>query len=385
MATSMTVFIFVTCLSLLCTYVLGEGRFLLAHVPEYLKVKTDEGPINANEVPDLFQLALGFSSSKPLSWHGMSAGSIFRRPKAGVLITVEEIQGTDALKPSALQSIPIKQVQPGSLTLDSVKDNIINMYGKSKPVSVELVAGAEFIRSPEEFPKLFEGLPPLRLDRMMPLLKGSTSVTLQLSPLTLNLTHQSDVNFFSELQIMQEVLLKLKENRAVVDDNVPDIYSFELSGFRALQSEYGSDSAQVVDAMNVLADFIQQWGREMIELYGEDLFMGVATVPMEAFMHRQGRSLMQSTDSTTTNAPTTTKVNPATTAGPTPAPVANITPSALNVAPYYDETFPVFFNIFLWMGIILVIAVVVVAMMLGNMDPGDSIIYRMTSQRIKID
>ena len=74
-----------------------------------------------------------------------------------------------------------------------------------------------------------------------------------------------------------------------------------------------------------------------------------------------------------------------TAAEPTLAPIANITPSALNVAPYYDDTFPVFFNIFLWMGVILVIAVVVVTSMLGNMDPGDSIIYRMTSQRIKID
>eukprot|EP00057_Strongylocentrotus_purpuratus_P025917 XP_011680391.1 PREDICTED: renin receptor [Strongylocentrotus purpuratus] len=376
-----------TCFSSFCTYVLGEGRFMLAHVPDYINVHPDAGPINANEIPDLFPLALGFSSSKPVSWHGMSSGSIFKRPKAGVLITIEEIQGTDALKPSALHSVPINQVKRGSLNLDSMKDTIRNMYGKGKPVSVELAAGVEFVQSPDEFPKLFEGLPPLRLDRMMPLLKGSTSVTLELSPMILNLTHQSDVNFFSELQIMKEVLLKLKENRAVVEDNIPDIYSFELSGFRVLQTEYGVDSAQVTDAMNVLADFIQQWGRDMVELYGEDLFMGVATVPMEAFMHRQGRSLMQSTGSTTaapTDAPTTMG-DLTTTAEPTQAPIANITPSALNVAPYYDDTFPVFFNIFLWMGVILVVAVVVVTSMLGNMDPGDSIIYRMTSQRIKID
>ncbi|XP_071484405.1 renin receptor-like isoform X1 [Diadema antillarum] len=395
MATSMSSLLSLTFLSVLYSYVLADGRFMLAHVPDYVTVHTDVGAIDAHEIPDVFSLALGFSSSKPVSWHGLTNGNLFRRPKAAVLVTIEELAGTDALEPSSLKSVPVKQVKPGSLNLDAVRDAISRTYGNGKRVAVELNAGMEFVQSPEDFPDLFRGLPPLRLDKMVPLLKGSTSVTRNLSPYALNLTHPADLSFFSELQVMQEVLLKLKENPAVVEDNVPDVFAFELSGFRALQSQYGADSAQVIDAQNVLADFIQKWGQEMIDLYGGDLFMGVATVPMEAFLHRQGRSLMQATEPTTESTSTMmTGVTTVNTEGtvtvvtkltPTEAPSSEVTPESLNVAPYYDDSFPVFFNIFLWLGIVLALATLVIAYMLGNMDPGDSIIYRMTSQRIKMD
>ena len=65
---------------------------------------------------------------------------------------------------------------------------------------------------------------------------------------------------FHPFTLLPHVLspLQLKENTAVVKDNVPDIYVFELSGLRVLQSEYGKDSAQVIDAQNILADFLQQ-------------------------------------------------------------------------------------------------------------------------------
>lgn len=58
----------------------------------------------------------------------------------------------------------------------------------------------------------------------------------------------------------------------------------------------------------------------------------------------------------------------------------------LNLADDYDEDFPVIFNIMLWFSIALIFALISICMVIANMDPGrDSIIYRMTSTRMKKD
>lgn len=57
-----------------------------------------------------------------------------------------------------------------------------------------------------------------------------------------------------------------------------------------------------------------------------------------------------------------------------------------NLAYPYNYNYSVIFNIILWMMIGLALAVIVISYNLWNMDPGyDSIIYRMTNQKIRMD
>lgn len=52
----------------------------------------------------------------------------------------------------------------------------------------------------------------------------------------------------------------------------------------------------------------------------------------------------------------------------------------------YDDTFPAIFNIWLWLLIIIGLALYAVCLVLWYMDPGrDSVIYRVTSQRMKTE
>lgn len=61
-------------------------------------------------------------------------------------------------------------------------------------------------------------------------------------------------------------------------------------------------------------------------------------------------------------------------------------PSSLNLEWDYDQDYPAMFNIILWIMVAWIISVFVIAYGMWNMDPGrDSIIYRMTSQRLKKD
>lgn len=61
------------------------------------------------------------------------------------------------------------------------------------------------------------------------------------------------------------------------------------------------------------------------------------------------------------------------------------TPEHYNVATNYPEYYPAMFNILLWFVVIFALAVYAASYMLASMDPGDTIIYRMTSQRIKME
>lgn len=60
--------------------------------------------------------------------------------------------------------------------------------------------------------------------------------------------------------------------------------------------------------------------------------------------------------------------------------------SPYNLAYKYNFHYAVVFNIVLWLMIALALAVIAIAYNLWNMDPGyDSIIYRMTNQKIRMD
>lgn len=60
--------------------------------------------------------------------------------------------------------------------------------------------------------------------------------------------------------------------------------------------------------------------------------------------------------------------------------------SGLNLAQSYSEDYPVIFNIILWFGVLIVFSMLAISYAIATMDPGrDSIIYRMTSTRIKKD
>ena len=57
-----------------------------------------------------------------------------------------------------------------------------------------------------------------------------------------------------------------------------------------------------------------------------------------------------------------------------------------NLAQPVDPNYAVIVNIILWMSLLIGVSVLAISIGIWNMDPGrDSIIYRMTSQRMKKD
>lgn len=69
-----------------------------------------------------------------------------------------------------------------------------------------------------------------------------------------------------------------------------------------------------------------------------------------------------------------------------PSDTPNASAKNLNIVTGYDENFPVFFNIIFWFMFAFFFVLLAISLAIGGMDPGrDSIIYRMTSTRMKKD
>jgi len=155
----------------------------------------------------------------------------------------------------------------------------------------------------------------------------------------------------------------LKAESPLLKSHAPDFLHFSLSGLQTVLAVYGEKSAQAVSARHLLNDFISELKAEMRALYQDSVVIEVLTqLPpsAEANLLRKTRSLLESSSS--------------------------ITNLSLNLAPAFTYMYAPIFNIILWTMIALALAVFAISWGMWNMDPGrDSLIYRMTSQRIKRD
>ncbi|XP_022093857.1 renin receptor-like [Acanthaster planci] len=359
MAAALLSIILLSICACFCTFVNCEDTLFIAHSPSYVEFQRDAGPIDVTEVPDVLSLALGLSSSKAVKWAGLAVGDLFRRPKANILITIETEDNSFSLESGSSTRLQYPVRGSGAVDLRTIVDTITSMYG-DRPLLLELTPDIKGFHVSAEYQSVFKTLPDT-LNEVLPLLKGDGSIVADSRLGSLNLTNPADVALLSELQFLREVTGRLREDPTVVTDNIPDLFTFTLAGLSVIQSKYGADSTQAQDAARMVSSFISKFSSEMASLYDGDLLIEVMTPHQEPFVSRQSRSLLA----------VATSPPPSETIG--------------NKATPYDETYPVIFNIVLWMGILLALAIYAVSYALWYLDPGDTIIYRMTSQRMKID
>ncbi|KAG2456789.1 RENR protein, partial [Polypterus senegalus] len=168
---------------------------------------------------------------------------------------------------------------------------------------------------------VFEDLP-VTLRQIRNRVFQENSVFNSLMPNSLSRNSEVDLLFLSELQVLHDMTTLLSRHKHLAKDHSPDLYFLEMAGLEEIAKHYGPESDQFKEATQILASQLQ-------------------------------------------------KSNPG---------------SPYNLAYSYNFEYSVIFNIILWIMIALALAVIVISYNLWNMDPGyDSIIYRMTNQKIRMD
>ncbi|KAI2599067.1 ATP6AP2 isoform 22, partial [Pan troglodytes] len=157
-------------------------------------------------------------------------------------------------------------------------------------------------------------------------------------------------------------LENLSRHKHLAKDHSPDLYSLELAGLDEIGKRYGEDSEQFRDASKILVDALQKFADDMYSLYGGNAVVELVTVKsFDTSLIRKTRTILEAKQAK----------NPA---------------SPYNLAYKYNFEYSVVFNMVLWIMIALALAVIITSYNIWNMDPGyDSIIYRMTNQKIRMD
>lgn len=179
---------------------------------------------------------------------------------------------------------------------------------------------------------------------------------------SLSRNNEVDLLFLSELQVLHDISSLLSRHKHLAKDHSPDLYSLELAGLDEIGKHYGEDSEQFRDASKILVDALQKFADDMYNLYGGNAVVELVTVrSFDTSLVRKTRTILEAKQ----------ERNP---------------PSPYNLAYKYNLEYSVVFNMVLWIMIALALAVIVTSYNIWNMDPGyDSIIYRMTNQKIRMD
>ncbi|XP_060090112.1 renin receptor [Heteronotia binoei] len=332
------------------------NEFNVLRSPESVIFHQGSWPIPGERIPDLAALSMGFSVEEDLSWPGLAVGDIFRRPRATVLVTVT---GIDKLTlPERSISYPVENAVP--FNLDGVANAIHTLFSEETPVVVQLAPSEERVYMVGKANSVFEDLS-VTLRQLRNRLFQDNSILSSLPLNSLSRNNEVDLLFLSELQVLHDITSLLSRHKHLAKDHSPDLYSLELSGLEEIGKRYGEDSQQFKDASQILADSLQKFADEMYNLYGGNAVVEVVTVKTyDTPFVRKSRSILETSQTTPGN--------------------------QYNLGYPYNFNYAVVFNIILWIMIGLIIAVIVISYNLWNMDPGyDSIIYRMTNQKIRMD
>ncbi|XP_070539452.1 renin receptor-like [Ptychodera flava] len=348
--------------------ILAANQLHFTHKPKYVQITPDAEQIRASEVADVVSLALGFSTNKELGWSGLSSGNLFRRPKANVLCTVEGVEDIKLNLEGVIATFPIEKDVP-FISTEAVSQNIESLFPLQNPLTVDLSSDGKLFTLHSKHPHLFRDVPATR-NQIQPVLLGSQlSVLYTFNLGSLNFSKDADFTFLSELQIVQEILDVISENKHLTQDGVPDIFTFSFGGMNHLIRTYGSKSSQVRDGIDVLSSFLNRLMTTLKALYGDDIVAEVATLtPNDPILVRQRRQ-SEHGDTRTHEFESS----------------ADVDPSDFNVAKSTSEDFPSLFHIVLWISVFWILTIFVICFLMWYMDPGDTIIYRMTSQRIKTE
>ncbi|KAI7791081.1 renin receptor [Triplophysa rosa] len=336
--------------------VLGD-RLTVLRNPPYVTFLDGQWPISGEKIPDLVSLTMGFSVREDLYWPGLSAGSLFQRPRANALIVVRGVDSLDL--PKNVTSYPLENPVP--FTLDSVANTVHTLFADSTPVVLQLAPSEERLYMMGMANTVFEDLP-VTLQQIRRRLSQDGSVLTSLPLTSLSRNNEADLLFLSEVQVLYDISTLLQKHKHLAKDPAPDVYSLELAGLEEISRRYGNDSPQFKDATRILTTALQKFADDVSSVYANNAVVEVVTVKtFEVPLTRKSRSILESKQISKPDSP-------------------------YNLAYKYNYDYAVIFNIILWLMIVLALAVIAISYNLWNMDPGyDSIIYRMTNQKIRLD
>ncbi|XP_076651824.1 ATPase H(+)-transporting accessory protein 2 isoform X1 [Halictus rubicundus] len=376
----------------------ANGDFVVLHSPSTV-LFNGEGEVEQSFLTEVFTAALGYTAKLRGTWNGMSITDPFRLPEAVVVMAIEGIDSLDIPKGTRF---PLNVNEGEETTWQAFRQRLDERDDDNILVRIYLGDG-------------LDALGQSALGELKPTPIDETSLK------ALNLRKEEDKKFLEEVQLLHAIAKKAPS--AIKPDSKPDVYWLVVSGLQPVFDAYGSNSTSSKEALVLLNNALNMVRDAFIEAYDGQVLIVAFTNDASKVHHirsvtleRQRReSATQNedeekknedeeesiTDSTSTNEPNSdtrdTTVNSDSGVTETDQDQSNMGENMnsntqitgqefQNISKKYSQNYPIIFNIILWFGIIFIFSLLAICITIGDMDPGrDSIIYRMTANRIKKD
>ncbi|XP_055636050.1 ATPase H(+)-transporting accessory protein 2 [Toxorhynchites rutilus septentrionalis] len=282
--------------------------------------------LHVNSLSDVFGAALGYSVAHPTEWDGLIVKDPFNMANGVVVVVAEGIQ---SLK---LEEAHTYELYGGSGS--EAIGELVHKTAEHDSISFEI----DLKDSSNSFITPLGTVQPDDDDVKLQYLKPKSS--------------KADSDIVRQISYMNGLSDLLVTS---TEQNIPTVHIVRVS-FEALLSVHDHSSQAVAEARKLLTNALLE-----LQTAAEKAFDGAVVVGLitstEAPLARSKRDTAESKQ----------------------------TPD-YNIAKKYDSNYPVIFNIMLWFGVIMVFSLLAISIAIATMDPGrDSIIYRMTSTRMKKD
>lgn len=326
----------------------GDDYLSIAHSPSYVKFDNSNADISLSEVEKVLEALFGFTNHQDLKYAGLGALNPYELPSSAVLLSL--YGGDNYMQQSQGHKVNLK-VDDVHVTLSALKHRLNQVYSHQVQV-IELNHNSQ----PGDLSGLLMGM------------DGSKQVANKLvgdlrpGTVLVNSTDPQVERLLTQVSLVLQTLARISQPIEADQPGPADFYSFELElpviGDEAVNGEVNA-------LVTSLSDKIEQ---VMREIYGEDYVSLVLSLPKDSIkLSRKARSLL---------------------AEKTPAESSTMDDliAKAGVADEWTEDYPVIFHIILWLTVFMALLVIFVTVGMMSMDPGtDSIIYRMTTTRMKKD
>ncbi|XP_054003982.1 ATPase H(+)-transporting accessory protein 2 isoform X2 [Hylaeus anthracinus] len=393
------------CLLTVFVAVKASGDFVVLHSPNSVLFNGNE-EVEQSLLKEVLAAALGFTVKQRGTWSGISIADPFNLPEAVVVVAIEGVGSLDIPKG---KRFPLNVNEVEETTWQALRERLEERDNDNTLVRISLGDG-------------LDALGQSALGELKPTPIDETSLK------ALNLGKEDDKKFLEEVQLLHAIAKKAPS--AIKSDLKSDIYWLVISGLRPIFDDYGFNStasreAQTLfnNALTVIHDaFVQAYdGQVLIVAFTNDaskvhhirsVTLGRQkrdTADTQSDHQDENKSVEDEEDSNT-NIDSASKFDSDTDTSTTSSDfrddsgvtetdqdltnmehninsnAQSIRQEVYNLAKVYSENYPVIFNIILWFGVAFVFSLLAICIAIGQMDPGrDSVIYRMTSNRMKKD
>ncbi|XP_039443725.1 ATPase H(+)-transporting accessory protein 2 [Culex pipiens pallens] len=284
--------------------------------------------LDVDSLPDVFGASLGYSVAKPTEWDGLTVRDPFNLAN-GVVIVVAE--GIDSLK---LENAHSYELYGGSGS-ESVSE-LMHKTADHNGISFEI----DLKESSDSFSTPLGNVQPDDDEVQPQYLKAKSN--------------KADADFLRQLAFINGLSDLLVTS---TDENIPAVHIVRVS-LEALLAAHEPSSPAIAEAKKLLTTALLELQTAAEKAFDGAVVVGLVT-STEAPLVRSKRQAEKPKQGETQD---------------------------FNIAKKYDSNYPVIFNIILWFSVVLVFSLLAISIAIATMDPGrDSIIYRMTSTRMKKD